>query len=320
MKRKAVVMLRIGFLVSMVLILIVACTAPPGGEPAADLDPTPTEALDEPVSSDDPTATPEPEPYPGDEEMLIRDAVVTGVDVALMESWPLQASVKIEGELGDGCTDLEPIVTEREGDTFYITVKTARPVDAVCTMELRFFSESIPLDIEGLKAGTYTVDVNGVTETFTLEQDNVLEQESEDADEGATLSDEEWSELIGLTLERALVDQEIPDYGMLADQEQLILSTENIDPALVPEIPGVELVLLTPEEIQERADVEGDFLYLRFQQLEAASADEATVSLANTWAVAADSEMVYLSGGGFTVEYTRGDGGWEGEVTETWIS
>lgn len=325
MKQKTGVYLRTAFALIMMLILIAACTAPPGGEPAADIDPTPTElpteSPDEPVSSDDPTATPVPDPYPSEEDMLINDAVITGVGIRMMESFPLQASVQIDGELGDGCTELAPIETEREGDTFYITVQTMRPADAVCTMELRFFSESVPLDIEGLEAGTYTVDVNGVTETFTLEQDNVPQGETEEPDQDATLSDEDRSELIGLTLERALVDQEIPDYALLADQEQLVLSTENIDPALVPEVPGVTLALLTPEEIQQRADAEGDFLYLSFQQLEADSAEKAVVSLANTWAIAANSDMAYLSGGGFTIEYTRDDAGaWTGEVTEAWIS
>jgi hypothetical protein len=34
--------------------------------------------------------------------------------------------------------------------------------------------EMIGLGVVGLKAGTYTVDVNGVTGTFTLDVDNAL--------------------------------------------------------------------------------------------------------------------------------------------------
>jgi hypothetical protein len=37
------------------------------------------------------------------------------------------------------------------------------------------------LDVVGLPAGTYTVDTNGVTETFTLTQDNSLQNPDEDA-------------------------------------------------------------------------------------------------------------------------------------------
>ena len=176
MKQKHIMFLQT--IVSMLLMLAVftACSGRPGGEPPANLEPTATQSPDDPVSSEDPTATPVPDENGG---VLIRDAVITDVQIMIMESWPLQASAQIDGELGDGCTELGPITTEREGDTFYITVKTTRPADAVCTMELRFFSESVSLDILGLEAGTYTVDVNGVTETFTLEQDNVMEAETE---------------------------------------------------------------------------------------------------------------------------------------------
>jgi hypothetical protein len=179
MKQKHIMLLKT--IISMLLILAVfaACTGRPGGEPPADLEPTATQSPDDPVSSEDPTATPVPDENGGDDGVLIRDAVITDVQIMIMESWPLQASAQIDGELGDGCTELGPITTEREGDTFYITVKTTRPAEAVCTMELRFFSESVSLDILGLEAGTYTVDVNSVTETFTLEQDNVMEPETE---------------------------------------------------------------------------------------------------------------------------------------------
>lgn len=306
----------------IILILVAACTARPGEEPLAGSNSTPTttSSPDDSVSSDDPTVTPEPDPGDDGGEVLIRDAVITGVQVVLMESWPLQASVQIDGELGDGCTELEPITTKRDGDTFIVTVKTTRPADAVCTMELRLFSEPVMLDILGLEAGTYTVDVNGVTDTFTLDQDNVMQPEPGESGEEVTLSDEERAELVQLTLERALIDQEIPDYGLLADPASVVLSTENIDPALVPELPGVTLELLTPEEIQARADAEGDFLYLRFDEITTSEPGQATVSLSNTWAIGTDSDQAYLSGGGFTVEYSKEAGQWTGEVTEMWIS
>lgn len=310
----------------MIMLILVACTGTPAGEPAANQLPTeePTESPDSPVSSEDPTPTPDDEEgEQEDGEVTIQDAVVTEVQILLMESWPLQASVQVEGELGDGCTELvKPITAEREGDTFYITIQTSRPVDAICTMILQTFSESVPLDIEGLEAGTYTVNVNGVEETFTLEQDNVLNPEQSEEGEGAEgeLSDEDRAELIRLTLERALIDQEIPDYGLLEDPANIVLSTENIDPELVPELEGVNLEVLTPEEIQQKANEEGDFLHLRFDEFTVESADKVTVSLSNLWAVAEDSNTGYLSGGGFTIEYSRDGEDWSGEVTSMWIS
>lgn len=300
------------------VVMMAACTARPGAEPSVSDLPTTTANPNQPVSSDDPTATPEPEPT-ATGEVIITEATITDVQILLLESWPLQATVAIAGELGDGCTELEEISTEREGDTFFITVTTVRPAEAICTQQLRFFEENVPLEIAGLSAGTYTVDVNGVQEQFTLEQDNVLQPEPTD-DPGAELSPEDRAALIRLTLERALVEQEIPDYGLLPDPNNVVLSSENIDASLVPELAGTSFVVMSPEEIQEKANEEGDFLFLRFDDIAVESADKVTVRLSNAWAVAADSGTGYLSGGGFAIEYTRGSDGWSGEITEAWIS
>jgi len=100
----------------------------------------------------------------------------------------------------------------------------------------------------------------------------------------------------------------------------VILSSENIDDIPVPEVDGINFTVMTAGEIQAKADEEGDFLFLRFDEITAASADEVTVRLSNAWAVAADSETGYLSGGGFAIEYTRAGDGWSGEITEAWIS
>jgi uncharacterized membrane protein len=137
---------------------------------------------------------------------------------------------------------------------------------------------------------------------------------------GESLSAEDRTELLRLTLERALVAQEIPDYALLSDLETLVLSSENIDAAEVPALEGVDLVVLTPAEIQARANEEGDFPYLHFQELEVESADKVTVRLGSRWAIAEESDMLYLSGGGFAIEYTREGGSWVGEITEQWIS
>lgn len=311
------------FLIALFAVSIAACGAVQGTEPAAqpgdgldDPGAAPTPDPNESVSSSDPTITPAPDEDLG--EVITKTAVINDVQIVFLESWPLQARAQISGELGDGCTEVGTIDSRREGDTFFVMVETVRPAEAVCTQQLKMLDESVALDIEGLPAGTYTVDVNGVTETFTLDQDNVFEPVEEPG--AGLLSDEDRADLIRLTLARALVDEEVPDYQLLAEQGTFILSTENVDAALVPELEGVDLTLLTPEEIQARANEEGDFLFLRFDEIAAASVDTATVSLSNSWAVAEDSETGYLSGGGFLMEYVRENGSWHGEITSLWIS
>ena len=310
-------------LLSLLLIFAFVACSPAGGEPAVSDNPaTETPDMDESVSSDDPTTTPETEEPIDLENVIIGEATVESISIMILESFPVQVSVNVTGYLGDGCTTLGDIDTTQEDNTFFVSIATQRPGDAICTQQLVGFEESVSLDVEGLPAGTYTVDVNGVTDTFTLDVDNVpqlpgMEQGSL-SDLG--LADEDLTELLRLTLERALVDQEIPDYALLADQDDIVLSTENIDPALLPELDGVNLVTMTPEEIQAKADADGDFPYLRFQGFTAVSQDEVNVSLGSSWAIAADSDMIYLSGGGFTINYTRTSDGWTGEVTEAWIS
>jgi hypothetical protein len=211
---------------------------------------------------------------------------------------------------------LGDIETTQAGNTFVVTIATQRPAEKMCTQQLVEFQESIVLDVQDLSAGTYTVDVNGVTDSFTLDMDSVVI-----GDGVAALPDAEMAELIQLTLERALVAREIPDYETLtADRAEIVLSTENIDAAWVPELADVNLVVLTPQEIQAKANEEGDFLYMRFEEITAVSDTTARVSLSHIWMLAENSEMVHRGGGGFVIEYSRTADGWQGELTSSWIS
>ena len=74
----------------------------------------------------------------------------------------------------DPCSEISEVLQEREGDTFFITIKTYRS-PGFCIQVLAPFEEIIPLEVYGLPpAGTYTVDVNGVQGTFDLEVDNFI--------------------------------------------------------------------------------------------------------------------------------------------------
>ena len=129
------------------------------------------------------------------------------------------------------------------------------------------------------------------------------------------LTNADVADILRLTLERALVAREIPDYGLLVEGKQsVVLSTENIEVDLVPETPGVDLVLLSQEEIQDKANSEGDFLHLNFFTPFKVADSKVEVNLANSWAVSEDSNTGYLSGGFFTLEYEKVDGQWEGTL------
>jgi len=99
-------------------------------------------------------------------------ALVDEIDILILESFPVQINVIARGNLPDPCTEISEVLQEREGDTFFITIKTYRS-PGFCIQVLAPFEETIPLEVYGLPAGTYTVDVNGVQGTFDLEVGNI---------------------------------------------------------------------------------------------------------------------------------------------------
>lgn len=136
-----------------------------------------------------------------------------------------------------------------------------------------------------------------------------------------TFTAEDKAEIVRLTLERALVEQEIPDYGLLIEGGQaIILSTDNIEDVALPDLPGHTIVLMAPAEIRARANAEGDFLYTRFEPFEVETPDKVNLGFGSQWAVAENSTTAYLSGGGLQMVYERQTDGWAGEVQAVWIS
>lgn len=100
-------------------------------------------------------------------------APVDEIDILILESFPVQINVIARGNLPNPCTEISEVLQERESNTFFITIKTYRS-PGTCIQVITPFEEIIPLNVYGLSAGTYTVDVNGVQATFDLEVDNIL--------------------------------------------------------------------------------------------------------------------------------------------------
>lgn len=107
-------------------------------------------------------------------EFITEVASVDTVQTLVMESFPVQVNVEATGYLPDGCTEIGNITTRKDGNTFYVEISTIRPRDALCTQALVPFTKSVPLDVNGLEKGVYTVDVNGQTTSFELSVDNIL--------------------------------------------------------------------------------------------------------------------------------------------------
>jgi hypothetical protein len=108
----------------------------------------------------------------GEQQNLV---YVESVEVLIMESLPLQVSLSVSGNLSVPCVELLPAAVARKGNTFMVVMaETVLGPAESCIAVLEPFSTSVSLDVLGLSAGTYTVNVNGVLAEFTLESDNVL--------------------------------------------------------------------------------------------------------------------------------------------------
>lgn len=100
-------------------------------------------------------------------------APVEKIDIQILESFPVKVQVVVNGQFSDGCGELDKINTVKDGNKFTISI-SSKYVDpeTVCTHALVPFEEIIPLNVKGLKAGTYTVNVNGISKSFNLDADN----------------------------------------------------------------------------------------------------------------------------------------------------
>jgi inhibitor of cysteine peptidase len=98
--------------------------------------------------------------------------MVERIEVLVFEPFPVQVRVVAYGSLPDGCTKIGKIEDSRKGALFTVRIATTRPANRICTQALTEFQETLPLNTTGLKAGTYTVDVNGIRQSFTLRSDN----------------------------------------------------------------------------------------------------------------------------------------------------
>ncbi|MCA9978348.1 MAG: hypothetical protein KC413_21455 [Anaerolineales bacterium] len=177
--------------IGLLLLLLPACGGEDAVEPAPTTAPVPTNTIALPTE----TAVPSGETIRG-------QAVVDSIEVEILESFPVQVNVIARGSLPDGCTQIENVIQQRDASNFQIVVTTLRPGDRMCTQNVVPFTETIPLDVVGLEAGAYDVEVNGRTGSFTLSTDNSVAAEPTEtpaaAAESASTPEPEAGALSGL--------------------------------------------------------------------------------------------------------------------------
>lgn len=101
-----------------------------------------------------------------DNQSIIADMPIQGIEVILAESDPVQVSVKVTGGLPDSCTVYHETHQARIGNTITIQITTMRPKDAFCATVVTEYQEKVV--IGALPAGDYTVIVNSVEQEFRV--------------------------------------------------------------------------------------------------------------------------------------------------------
>lgn len=99
-------------------------------------------------------------------------ANVESLEINILESFPVQVNALAKGHLMNGCQQLDELEVEREDNLFKVSLST-RSEGEICTQALVPFTKTIALNVLGLKAGSYQVDVNGVKASFELAVDNI---------------------------------------------------------------------------------------------------------------------------------------------------
>jgi hypothetical protein len=160
-------------------------------------------------------------------------ALVDSLEILLLESFPVQVHAVVKGSLPDGCTEIENASAARKGNTFDLTLTTRRTTDQPCTEALVPFEESVPLDVAGLAAGQYTVNVAGLSEAFSLDADNIL---AEATPQPVDLASIPWPEAQSLILSGE-VAQIVQGHSLqvkltLQDGSQVITVEPSIDEVL----------------------------------------------------------------------------------------
>ena len=100
-------------------------------------------------------------------------AAVESAELVVLTTVPAQVQLDIRGTLPDECTAVRQVEQTRRGAVFAITVETERDETASCPDAPLPYTENVALNVSGLPAGTYTVQIQGITRSFTLAADNV---------------------------------------------------------------------------------------------------------------------------------------------------
>ncbi|MCA9385957.1 hypothetical protein KC717_04905 [Candidatus Dojkabacteria bacterium] len=114
--------------------------------------------------------------YGDDVAYISKPAQVESFEIFLMESFPIQVTILVRGQLESSCHSADKYEVEKIGNEFIVSLDDRIIEGRECNDDPISFQRSIPLDVVDLPAGEYIVNVEGLTDTFTFDVDNTISQ------------------------------------------------------------------------------------------------------------------------------------------------
>jgi hypothetical protein len=153
-------------------LLLSACAAlpqpvdPAPGSDTGDGQPSPTQpgsnSMEQPVSNETPAgaASSPLDPLPGEADMERGPVFIETQEILLLESFPVQAVLRLTGSLPTPCHILRAKVGQPDADkVIQVEVYSVTPRDQMCVESLAPFETSLPLG--NYTEGTFNVVLNG---------------------------------------------------------------------------------------------------------------------------------------------------------------
>lgn len=112
-------------------------------------------------------------PGRGGETPVAGSLQIEQASLAILESFPVQVILHVQGTLPDSCTRIMNVTSDRQGSQFRVEIHTEQ-IEGDCQQGPIPFERQVSLEVGGLPAGEYQVHVDGVTESFTLATDNIV--------------------------------------------------------------------------------------------------------------------------------------------------
>jgi hypothetical protein len=122
-----------------------------------------------PSTGDQPTPVVVTETVPLASNQGYQPVDIDGVEVQVGEGSPIPVHVIASGNLPDTCAQIELVQLQQDGTTFRISLSTVPSTAEGCIQDTLPFKIGIPLNVVNLPGGSYTVDVNGMTQSFQLD-------------------------------------------------------------------------------------------------------------------------------------------------------